>query len=163
MSVAVAPPTMINRVETLKRDHGRLRVLLGVCEKASASELPGLLRQLHDVFVPHQRAKEQLYEVVVASCQDSKDATTLTLLNIFRTNLTVMSSAVLGFFSNVDTNPERLHQRFRTVAAALRSLMDTEEKSVFPLCLRQQTRMQQPARSLRIQTLSSPPWQAGGR
>jgi hypothetical protein len=162
MSVAVAPPAMINRVETLKKDHGRVRVLLSACDGAGATELPGLLRQLHDVFVPHQRAKEQLYDVVVASCQEAKDATTLTLLNIFRTNLTVMSNAVLGFFSNVDADPERLRQRFRTVSTALRSLMDTEEKSVFPLCLRQQTRMQ-PAQSLRIQTLSSPPRQAGGR
>ncbi|WPB72992.1 hemerythrin domain-containing protein [Archangium violaceum] len=163
MSVAVGSPDMINRVETLKRDHGRLRVLLIACDGASPLELPGLLRQLHDVFGPHQRAKEQLYDVVVAACQESKDATSLTLLNIFRTNLTVMSNAVLGFFSHVDSDPERLRQRFRTVSAALRSLMDTEEKSVFPLCLRQQTRMKQPAQALRIQTLSTPSWQAGGR
>ena len=153
---------MINRVETLKKDHGRLRVLLNACDGASAMELPGLLRQLHDVFVPHQRAKEQLYGAVVATCQEAKDATTLTLLNIFRTNLSVMSNAVLGFFMNVDPDPDRLRLRFRTVSTALRSLMDTEEKSVFPLCLRQQTRMQ-PSQSLRIQTLSSPQRQAGGR
>lgn len=153
---------MINRVETLKRDHSRLRVLLSACDGASSLELPGLLRQLHDVFVPHQRAKEQLYAAVVATCQDAKDATTLTLLNIFRTNLSVMSNAVLGFFVNVDPDPDRLRQRFRTVSTALRSLMDTEEKSVFPLCLRQQNRMQ-PSQSLRIQTLSSPVRQAGGR
>ena len=35
---------------------------------------------------------------LAATCQGAKDATTLTLLNIFRTNLSVMSNAVLGFF-----------------------------------------------------------------
>ena len=154
---------MINQVETLKKDHGRLRVLLSACDRASAQELPALLRQLHEVYVPHQRAKEQLYEAVVTSCQDGKDATTLTLLNIFRANLSVMSNAVLGFLTNVDPAPERLQQRFRTVSDALRSVMDTEEKSVFPLCLRQQSRMQYP-QPLRIQTLSSPqPRLVGGR
>jgi hypothetical protein len=150
---------MINRVETLKKDHGRLRVLLSACDGASVVELPGLLRQLHEAFVPHQRAKEQLYDAVVATCQD---ATTLTLLNIFRANLSVMSNAVLGFFMNLDTDPDRLRLRFRTVSTALRSLMDTEEKSVFPLCLRQQTRMQS-TQPLRIQTLSSPQRPTGGR
>jgi|GEM_PF-1696026 len=153
---------MINRVETLKKDHGRLRVLLGACDGASAMELPGLLRQLHDAFVPHQRAKEQLYDAVVATCQEAKDATTLSLINIFRTNLSVMSNAVIGFFLSVDPDPERLRLRFRTVSTALRSLMDTEEKSVFPLCLRQQSRMQS-THPLRIQTLSSPQRPTGGR
>lgn len=150
---------MINRVESLKRDHGRLRVLLRACDSASAMELPGLLRQLHEAFVPHQRAKEQLYDDVVASC---KDASTLTLLNIFRTNLSVMSNAVLGFLMNVDSDPERLWQRFRTVSNALRSLMDTEEKSVFPLCLRQST-SPRPAQVIRFETLSSPSRKDGGR
>ncbi|WNG46809.1 hemerythrin domain-containing protein [Archangium minus] len=150
---------MINRVETLKREHGQLRVLLRACDTASPVELPGLLRQLHDVFVPHQRAKDQLYEAVVAS---RPDASTLTLLNIFRTNLSVMSNAVLGFLVNVDSDPERLGQRFRTVSNALRSLMDTEEKTVFPLCLRQSA-SPRPAQVIRFETLSSPPRRDGGR
>jgi hypothetical protein len=153
---------MINRVETLKKEHGQLRMLLRACDGAGAVELPGLLRHLHEALVPHQRAKEQLYDAVAASCQDAKDATSLTMLNIFRANLSVMSSAVHGFFVNVDPEPERLRQRFRTVSDALRSMMDTEEKSVFPICLRQQP-LARSAHALRIQTLPSPVWKAGGR
>ena len=144
---------MINRVETLKKDHGRLRVLLGACDGASAMELPGLLRQLHEAFVPHQRAKEQLYEAATAACREAKDTSSLTLLNVFRTNLTVMSNAVQGFLMNVDGDPDRLRQRFRSVSHALRSMMDTEEKSVFPLCLRQHNRVHS-APALNPRTLS---------
>jgi hypothetical protein len=131
---------MMNRVETLKKDHGRLRVLLLACDGASTVELPGLLRQLHDAFLVHQQAKEQLYESVVATCHEARDSSTITLLTVFRTNLTVMSNAVQGFFVNLDPDPIRLRYRFRPVAEALRSLMDVEEKSVFPLCLRQHAR-----------------------
>lgn len=148
---------MMNRVETLKKDHERLRMLLRACETADALELPGLLRRLHETFEPHQRAKEQLYDAVVAACREAKDTSSLTLMTVFRTNLTVMSNAVSGFFVNVDTDPERLRQRFRAVATALRSMMDTEEKSVFPLCLRQ-ARMQS-TRSLYPSTFASPQWQ----
>jgi hypothetical protein len=153
---------MMSRVETLKKEHALLRALLRACDGASSLELPGLLRQLHTAFVPHQRAKERLYDDAVAACQEAQDATTLTLLNVFRTNLSVMSNAVHGFFLATDSDPERLRQRFRTVSAALRSMMDTEEKSVFPLCLRQHARSR-PAQNLRIETLSSPLRQAGGQ
>ena len=132
---------MLNRVETLKKDHERLRVLLHACDKASGMELRGLLRQLHDSFLLHQRAKEQLYDTVVSTCREARDSSTLTLLSVFRTNLTVMSNAVHGFFVSLDPDPDRLRLRFRAVAAALRSLMDIEEKSVFPLCLRQHSRV----------------------
>lgn len=131
---------MNDRVETLRKEHGLLRVLLRACDGASALELPGLLRQLQEAFVPHQRAKEQLYEATVALCRELGDTNALTLLSIFRSNLTVMSNAVHGFLLNVDPQPERLRQRFRAVSEALRSMMDIEEKSVFPLCLRQETR-----------------------
>jgi hypothetical protein len=131
---------MLNRVETLKKDHERLRVLLHACDKASGMELRGLLRQLHDSFLLHQRAKEQLYDTVVATCREVQDSSTLTLLNVFRTNQRVMSNAVHGFFVHLDPDSERLRQRFRTVSEALRSLMDIEDKSVFPLCLRQHSR-----------------------
>jgi hypothetical protein len=140
---------MLNRVETLKKEHGLLRVLLRACEGASFVELPGLLRQLHEAFASHQRTKEQLYEDAASLCRELQDASTLSLLSVFRLNLTVMSNAVLGFLTNVDSEPERLRQRFRTVADSLRSMMDVEEKSVFPLCLRQE------ARSQRARTLSS--------
>jgi hypothetical protein len=146
---------MMNRVETLKKDHAHLRVLLLACDGASGVELPGLLRQLHDAFLVHQRAKEQLYDAVVATCHEARDASTLTLLSVFRTNLTVMSNAVHGFFVNVDPDPNRLRQRFRAVSDALRSLMDIEEKSVFPLCLRQQSRPR-PISSTFSQTFPAP-------
>jgi hypothetical protein len=131
---------MLNRVEALKKDHEHLRVLLRACDGASAVELRGLLRQLHNDFLQHQRAKEQLYDSAVAMCREAQDSSTLTLLNVFRTNLKVMSNAVHGFFVHLDPDLERLRQRFRAVSAALRSLMDIEEKSVFPLCLRQHSR-----------------------
>ncbi|HEX8820323.1 MAG TPA: hypothetical protein VF794_10385 [Archangium sp.] len=153
---------MLNRVETLKKEHGRLRVLLLACEDASAVELPGLLRQLHDAFLAHQRAKEQLYDAVVATCREVQDASTLTLLNVFRTNLTVMSNAVHGFFVHLDPDVDRLRQRFRTVTAAMRSLMDIEEKSVFPLCLRQHSRSRT-ALTMDSQILSPRLRQEGGR
>ncbi|HEX8438210.1 hypothetical protein [Archangium sp.] len=153
---------MMNRVETLKKDHGRLRVLLLACDGASPVELPGLLRQLHDTFLVHQRAKEQLYDTVVATCREAQDASTLTLLTIFRTNLTVMSNAVHGFFVNVDPEPVRLRQRFRSVSDALRSLMDIEEKSVFPLCLRQHARSR-PVESIYSQSYSPSLRHTGGR
>lgn len=143
---------MMSRVETLRKEHALLRALLGACEGAGHLELPGLLRQLHMAFEPHQRAKEKLYEDAAAACQDARDATTLTLLNIFRSNLQVMSNAVQGFFMNTDSDPERLRQRFRTVSSALRSMMETEEKSVFPLCLRHLARPR-PAQTLRIESL----------
>lgn len=151
---------MIHRVETLKRDHEGLRVLLRACEGASTVELPGLLRQLHDAFLVHQRAKEQLYDAVVAACQESKDSSSLSLLTVFRANLTVMSNAVHGFLVNVDPDPNRLYQRFRSVSAALRSMMDVEEKSVFPLCLRQYARQRS---ALSMDSQIPPLRMAGGR
>lgn len=143
---------MLKRVETLKKDHGLLRVLLRACEGASSVELPGLLRQLHEAFASHQRTKEQLYDDAASVCRELQDTSTLSLLGVFRLNLTVMSNAVLGFLTNMDPEPERLRQRFRSVADALRSMMDVEEKSVFPLCLRQEARCQS-ARSIYSQSV----------
>jgi hypothetical protein len=153
---------MLNRVETLKKDHERLRVLLRACDGASSTELRGLLRQLHDCFLLHQRAKEQLYDTVVATCREVQDSTTLTLLNVFRTNQRVMSNAVHGFFVHLDPDSERLRKRFRAVADALRSLMDIEEKSVFPLCLRQHSRSSS-ALTMDSQFFSASSRRAGGR
>ena len=160
--LAVPPRVMLNRVETLKKDHERLRVLLRACDGASSIELRGLLRQLHDFFLLHQRAKEQLYDAVVATCREVQDATTLTLLNVFRTNQRVMSNAVHGFFVHLDPDPDRLRKRFRAVADALRSLMDIEEKSVFPLCLRQHSRSSSTL-SMDSQFFSASSRRVGGR
>ncbi len=153
---------MLNRVETLKKDHEHLRVLLRACDGASSMELRGLLRQLHDSFLLHQRAKEQLYDAVVATCREVQDATTLTLLNVFRTNQRVMSNAVHGFFVHLDPDPERLRKRFRAVSDALRSLMDIEEKTVFPLCLRQHSRSSSTL-AMDSQFFSASSRRAGGR
>lgn len=157
--VATPAGVMLDRVETLKKEHGLLRVLLRACEGASSVELPGLLRQLHEAFTTHQRTKEQLYEDAAAVCRELQDASTLSLLSVFRLNLTVMSNAVLGFLTHMDPEPERLRQRFRSVSDALRSMMDVEEKSVFPICVRQDARCQR-ARSIYSQSL--PPLRRAG-
>ncbi len=113
-------------------------MLLRACDGASSLELPALLRQLRGAFELHQEAKEQVYEAVLGVCRESNDTTTLSLLSIFRTNLMVMSNAVKSFLGSIPPDPTHLRMRFRTVSDSLRSMMDVEEKSVFPLFLRHQ-------------------------
>ncbi|NMO17187.1 hemerythrin domain-containing protein [Pyxidicoccus fallax] len=127
---------MLGRVDALKEEHGRLRALLGQCESAPALELSPLLAQLREQLRPHLQAKQSLYVQAVEAIQTSGTPTELSLLGIFRTNLSVVSGAVMGFLDAPDPHPERLRERLRTVVGALRSLLDTEEKVVFPLCTR---------------------------
>lgn len=127
---------MRTQVQTLQEDHARLRALLQTCEGASPPELEASLRRLEEIFVPHRRAKVALYEDSLQACQLRGDKTSVTVLNIFRANMNVMGEAILGFLRFPDPHPERLLQRFRTVSSTLRSMMDSEEKVVFPLFLR---------------------------
>ncbi len=127
---------MLGRVDALKEEHGQLRSLLGQCESAAAPELPPLLARLRESLRPHLHAKQALYVQAVEVIQLSGTPTELSLLSIFRTNLGVVSGAVMGFLDAPDPHPERLRERLRTVVGALRSLLDTEEKVVFPLCTR---------------------------
>ncbi|MDY7232327.1 hypothetical protein [Hyalangium rubrum] len=94
------------------------------------------MRRLEELFVPHRQAKVALYEDSVRVCQLKGDKTSTAVLNIFRSNMNVMGEAIMGFLRFPDPHPDRLLQRFRTVASTLRSMMDTEEKVVFPLFLR---------------------------
>ncbi|HZI16233.1 MAG TPA: hypothetical protein VE153_38065 [Myxococcus sp.] len=126
---------MHSRVDTLQEEHIRLRSLLDRCEAAPSPELSSLLNQLREALRPHVEAKQALYAEAVRSVQavDNKP-TELSLLGIFRTNLGVVSGAVLSFLEAPDPQPARQRERLRTMVGALRSLMDTEEKVVFPLC-----------------------------
>ncbi len=47
-----------------------------------------------------------------------------------------MSEAVQGFLQSPDPDPSAQHRRFGTVARALRYMLDAEERTLFPLCLR---------------------------
>ncbi len=124
------------QVHTLQEDHARLRILLRQCETASPRELEAALRRLEEVFVPHRKAKVALYEDSVRACLARGDKASLSMLSIFRANLNVMGEAIMAFLRSPDPQPERFLERFRTVAATLRSMMDSEEKVVFPICLR---------------------------
>jgi hypothetical protein len=126
---------MHSRVDALQEEHGQLRSLLDRCEAAPPLELSPLLSQLRESLRPHVEAKQALYTEAVQAVQavDNKP-TELSLLGIFRTNLGVVSGAVLSFLEAPDPQPVRQRERLRTVVGALRSLMDTEEKVVFPLC-----------------------------
>jgi hypothetical protein len=127
---------MHRRVDVLKEEHGRLRVLLSECEHASASQLPPLLVRLGEALRPHLQAKEALYVAALPAVKSAGTPTELSLLGIFRTNLGVVASAVMGFLASPDPQPERLKQRLGSVTGALRTLLDTEEKVVFPLVVR---------------------------
>ena len=127
---------MLSRVEALKEEHGRLRTLLARCDSPPVPELLPLMHQLRESLRPHLDAKQALYTEAMQAIQDAGTPTELSLLGIFRTNLSVVSGAVMGFLAAPDSQPERLRERLRTVVAVLRSLLDTEEKVVFPLCTR---------------------------
>jgi hypothetical protein len=128
---------MLSRVHALQEDHSRLRALLKNCESASPRDFATSLRRLEDVFVPHRQAKLALYEDSVRAFQAAGDKMNVSVLSIFRTNMNVTTQAILGFLHSPDPEPERFRQRFQTVASTLRSMMDTEEKVIFPLCARQ--------------------------
>ena len=127
---------MHSTVQALQEDHAQLRALLRNCESAHPRDLAASLRRLEEAFVPHHKAKLALYEESVQAFQAAGDRTSVSVLSIFRTNMKVMSSAILGFLRSPDPDPARFHERFRTVASTLRSMLTTEEKVVFPLCLR---------------------------
>lgn len=127
---------MHTRVYALQEEHARLRALLRQCESSGPRELQANLRRLEEVFVPHRQAKVALYEDSVKACQARGDKASISMLSIFRANLNVMAEAIIGFLRSPDPQPERFLERFRTVAATLRSMMDSEEKVVFPICLR---------------------------
>jgi hypothetical protein len=127
---------MHSKVQALQEEHAQLRALLRNCESAHPRDLAASLRRLEEMFVPHHEAKLALYEASVQACQAAGDKTSVSMLSIFRTNMRVMSSAILGFLRSPDPDPARFHERFRAVASTLRSMLTTEEKVVFPLCLR---------------------------
>lgn len=124
---------MHSRVDALQEEHGRLRSLLDRCEAAPVPELSGLLGQLRESLKPHVAAKQDLYVQAVQAVRSGGSPTELSLLGIFRTNLGVVSGAALSFLEVPDPQPARQRERLRTVVGALRSLMETEEKVVFPL------------------------------
>lgn len=130
-------PVMVSRIQSLQEEHSRLRALLRNCESANPRDLAVALRRLEEAFLPHHEAKLELYESSVKGFQAAGDKTSVSVLSIFRANMRVMSSAILGFLRAPDPDPSRFHERFRTVAETLRSMLSTEEKVVFPLCLRQ--------------------------
>jgi hypothetical protein len=127
---------MPSRIDVLKEEHGQLRTLLGRCDSAQVSELPPLMQQLQASLRPHLESKQALYAQAVQAVRAAGTPTELSLLGIFRTNLGVVSGAVMGFLEAPDPRPDRLRERLRTVVGALRSLLDTEEKVVFPLYTR---------------------------
>lgn len=129
-------PPLLSRVHALQEDHSRLRALLRNCESASPPDLEAALRRLEEALVPHRDAKVALYEDTVRRCQATGDKVSLSVLNIFRSNMNVMSEAILGFLHCPDPQPDRFQQRFRAVASTLRSMLDTEEKVVFPISTR---------------------------
>ena len=128
---------MPSRVHALQEEHSRLRALLKNCESADPRDFEASLRRLEQVFVPHRQAKLALYEDSVRVYQQAGDKMNVSVLSIFRTNMNVTTQAILGFLHSPDPEPERFRQRFQTVASTLRSMMDTEEKVIFPLCERQ--------------------------
>jgi len=128
---------MASRIQSLQEEHARLRALLRNCESANPRDLGAALRRLEEVFVPYHEAKLALYETSVKGFQAAGDRTSVSVLSIFRANMRVMSTAILGFLRAPDPDPSRFHERFRAVADTLRSMLSSEEKVVFPLCLRQ--------------------------
>jgi hypothetical protein len=134
---------MLSRVHDLQEDHSRLRALLRNCEYAHGKELEPSLRRLEEALVPHCQAKMALYEEFVRAFQEAGDRMSVSVLSIFRTNMNLTSQAILGFLRAPDPEPERLRQHFQSVASTLRSMLDTEEKVIFPLC----TRYAQPVES----------------
>ena len=86
--------------------------------------------------MPHHEAKLAFYDASIQAFQAAGDKTSVSVLSIFRTNMKVMSSAILGFLRSPDPDPARFHERFHTVATTLRSMLSSEEKAVFPLCIR---------------------------
>ncbi|KFE62285.1 hemerythrin domain-containing protein [Hyalangium minutum] len=124
------------RLQSLQEDHSRLRALLRNCETAGPRELAAALRRLEEVFVPHHQAKLALYDATLQGFQQEGDKTSVSVLTIFRANMRVMSAAIMGFLQSPDPDPARFHERFRAVASSLRSMLTTEEKVVFPLCIR---------------------------
>ncbi|WP_224244791.1 hemerythrin domain-containing protein [Hyalangium gracile] len=136
---------MLSRVHALQEDHSRLRALLRNCEGASPRDFENTLRRLEEILVPHHKAKLALYEDSVRAYQQAGDKMNVSVLSIFRTNMNVTAMAILGFLRAPDPEPERARQRFQTVASTLRSMLDTEERVVFPLC----SRCTQPAGALR--------------
>jgi hypothetical protein len=127
---------MHSKVQALQEEHSQLRALLRNCESAHPRDLAVALRRLEEMFVPHHEAKLALYDASLQACQAAGDKTSVSVLSIFRTNMKVMSSAILGFLRSPDSDPTRFYERFRAVASTLRSMLTTEEKVVFPLCLR---------------------------
>ncbi|MFL5346599.1 MAG: hemerythrin domain-containing protein [Hyalangium sp.] len=136
---------MSSRVQALQEEHSRLRALLKNCESASPRDFAASLRRLEEVFVPHRQAKLALYEDSVRVYKEAGDKMNVSVLSIFRTNMNVTTQAILGFLRSPDPEPERFRQRFQTVASTLRSMMDTEEKVIFPLCTRQGLSLGSPA------------------
>lgn len=124
------------RIQTLQEEHSQLRALLRNCESAGPRDLVVALRRLEEVFVPHHQAKLALYDASLQGFQKAGDKTSVSVLTIFRANMRVMSAAILGFLQSPDPDPVRFHERFRAVASSLRSMLTTEEKVVFPLCIR---------------------------
>jgi hypothetical protein len=127
---------MLSRVQALQEDHSRLRALLRTCERADLRDFEATLRRLEEAFVPYRTVKLALYEDSIRAYQQAGDKVNVSVLSIFRTNMNVASQAILGFLHAPDPKTERFQQRFQTVATTLRSMMDTEEKVVFPLCIR---------------------------
>ena len=128
---------MLSRVHALQEEHSRLRALLKNCESAGPREFASSLRRLEEVFVSHRQAKLELYDDSVRRYQEAGDKMNVSVLSIFRTNMNVATQAILGFLQSPDPEPQRFRERFQTVASTLRSMLDTEEKVIFPLCTRQ--------------------------
>jgi hypothetical protein len=131
---------MLSRVHALQEDHSQLRALLKNCESAGPRDFESSLRRLEEVFLPHRQAKLALYEDSVRAYQEAGDKVNVSVLSIFRTNMNVTTQAILGFLHSPDPEPERFRKRFQTVASTLRSMMDTEERVIFPLYTRQAAR-----------------------
>jgi hypothetical protein len=129
-------PLMHSRVQALQEEHSQLRALLRNCESAGPRELPAALRRLQDAFEPLLQIKLKLYADSVEACERAGDKASITLLGIFRTNMNVASSAVLGFLRSPDPNPGRSSERFRAVATTLRLMLSTEEQAIFPIFVR---------------------------
>lgn len=129
---------MHSKVQALQDDHSQLRALLRNCESAHPRDFPAALGRLEEMFVPHHDAKLAFYDASIRALQAAGDKTSVSVLSIFRTNMKVTSSAILGFLRSPDPDPARFHERFRAVATTLRSMLSTEEKVVFPLCTRKE-------------------------
>lgn len=136
---------MVPRVQALQEEHSLLRALLKNCESAGPRDFEASLRRLEEAFVPHRQSKLALYEDSVRAYQEAGDKMNVSVLSIFRTNMNVTTQAILGFLHSPDSEPERFRQRFQTVASTLRSMMDTEEKVIFPLCTRRGPSVGSPA------------------